>query len=115
MSKELALQCWWRDMGGGWRWGDGRRGIYTLEWMHDQGFTITRAHVDVVARSKQPGSFLQTRGVRVMSSAEATQEVSSQRSESMPLKDFLATVKAHKRAAGLHKLERISSHAKEST
>eukprot|EP00913_Durusdinium_trenchii_P027401 g25703.t2 len=50
MSKELALQCWWRDMGGGWRWGDGRRGIYTLEWMHDQGFTITRAHVDVVAR-----------------------------------------------------------------
>ncbi|CAK9098137.1 unnamed protein product [Durusdinium trenchii] len=74
------------------RRGDGRRGIYTLEWMHDQGFTITRAHVDVVARSKQPGSFLQTRGVRVMSSAEATQEVSSQRSESMPLKDFLATV-----------------------
>ncbi|CAK9088834.1 unnamed protein product [Durusdinium trenchii] len=32
------------------RRGDGRRGIYTLEWMHDQGFTITRAHVDVVAR-----------------------------------------------------------------
>ncbi|CAK9096115.1 Nicotinamidase (Nicotinamide deamidase) (NAMase) (Pyrazinamidase) (PZAase) [Durusdinium trenchii] len=49
-------------------------------------------------------------GVQVMSSAEATREVSVQMSGSMPLKEFLQSVKSHKHAAALHKSEHLASH-----
>ena len=49
-------------------------------------------------------------GVKVMSSSKATEEVKQIGGGKMALKEFVESVKPHKRAAALHKSETLSSH-----